>query len=107
MKPFLRAANRARLAPVGWVSEPAGTWAGRQVEVVFDPRRHQIVMVRNEPGDTTRPALAGEGFRRLAVDGQQEMWVRDHAAGTAHQAPGRVVPIEAQPQAVQIQGRGL
>ena len=35
--------------------------------VVFDPRQHQIVMVRNEPGDTTRAVLAGEGFRRLAV----------------------------------------
>jgi hypothetical protein len=80
MKPFLRATDRARLAPVGWVSEAAGTWAGRQVEVVFDPRQHQIVMVRNEPGDTTRAVLAGEGFRRLAVDGQQEMWVRNRAA---------------------------
>jgi hypothetical protein len=65
VKPFLRATNRARLAPVGWVAEPAGVWAGRQVEVVFDPRQHQIVMVRNEPGETTRAALAGEGFRRL------------------------------------------
>ena len=33
MKPFLRATDALRLAPVGW-SEPAGTWAGRQVEVV-------------------------------------------------------------------------
>ncbi len=31
MKPFLRATDRARLAPAGWVSEPAGVWAGRQV----------------------------------------------------------------------------
>jgi hypothetical protein len=80
VKPFLRATDRARLAPVGWVSEAAGTWAGRQVEVVFDPRQHQIVMVRNEPGDTTRAVLGGEGFRRLAVDGQQEMWVRNRSA---------------------------
>ena len=90
MKPFLRATDRARLAPVGWVSEAAGTWAGRQVEVVFDPRQHQIVMVLNEPGDTTRAVLAGEGFRRLAVDGQQEMWVRNRAAEGAQQTPGRV-----------------
>ena len=107
MKPFLRATNRARLAPVGWVSEPAGTWAGRQVEVVFDPRQHQIVMVRNEPGDTTRAVLAGDGFRRLAVDGQQEMWVRHRAAEAAQQPPGRVVSIEAKPKAAQAQGRGL
>jgi hypothetical protein len=107
MKPFLRATDRARLAPVGWVSEPAGLWAGRQVEVVFDPRQHQIVMVRNEPGDTTRAVLAGEGFRRLAVDGQQEMWVRSRADEAARPTPGRVVAIDAKPKAAQLQGRGL
>lgn len=106
MKPFFRATDRARLAPVGWASEPAGVWAGRQVEVVFDPRQHQIVMVRNEPGDTTRAALAGEGFRRLAVDGQQEMWMRDRA-GTAEQAHGRVVGNHSPPRAQQLEGRGL
>ena len=106
MKPFLRATDRARLAPVGWASEPAGVWAGRQVEVVFDPRQHQIVMVRNEPGDTTRAALAGEGFRRLAVDGQQEMWMRDRAAAV-EQADGRVVGNHAPARAQQLEGRGL
>lgn len=79
MKPFLRPTDRARLAPVGWVSEAAGVWAGRHVEVVFDPRQHQIVMVRDGAGDSTRAALAGEGFRRLAVDGKQEMWIRDRS----------------------------
>lgn len=108
MKPFLRAADRARLAPVGWVWEPAGVWAGRQVEVVFDPRQHQIVMVRNEPGNTTRAALAGEGYRRLAVDGQQEMWVR-HRGHAAEQTPTRVTDIRpvAMPKVVGIEGRGL
>ena len=106
MKPFLRATDRARLAPVGWVSEPAGVWAGRQVEVVYDPRQHQIVMVRNEPGDTTRATLAGEGFRRLAVDGQQEMWTRDRAS-VAEQAQERVAAIHTLPGRAQLGGRGL
>ena len=106
MKPFLRATDRARLAPAGWISEPAGLWAGREVEVVYDPRQHQVVMVRNEPGDATRVALAGEGFRRLAVDGQQEMWVRDRAT-VAEQLQGRVVSIPAKAKAAQLQGRGL
>jgi len=106
VKPFLRATDRARLAPVGWVSEPAGVWAGRQVEVVYDPRQHQIVMVRNEPGDTTRATLAGEGFRRLAVDGQQEMWMRDrgHAADQARERPAAV---HAMPGAAHLRARGL
>jgi hypothetical protein len=108
MKPFLRPTDRARLAPVGWVSEKAGVWAGRQVEVVFDPRQHQIIMVRDEPGDTTRAALAAEGFRRLAVDGRQEMWVRDRAAA-AEQTSARVTAIRPMTavKAVGIEGRGL
>jgi hypothetical protein len=108
MKPFLRPTDRARLAPVGWVSEPAGVWAGREVEVVFDPRQHQIVMVRNDPGDTTRAALASEGFRRLAVDGKQEMWLRDRTSA-AEQTWPRVAAIQptATPTAVGIEGHGL
>lgn len=108
MKPFLRPTDRARLAPVGWVSEPAGVWAGRQVEVVFDPRQHQIVMARNDPGDTTRAALAAEGFRRRAVDGRQEMWVRDRATD-AEQTPARVTAIAPRQTATVagIEGRGL
>ena len=80
MKPFLRPTSRARLAPVGWTSEPAGQWAGREVEVVYDPRQHQVVLCRNDPGDRTRAELAGAGYRRCASDGTQEMWVRDLAA---------------------------
>lgn len=106
MKPFLRATDRARLAPVGWVAEPAGMWAGRQVEVVFDPRQHQIVMVRNEPGETTRAALAGEGFRRLAVDGQQEMWMRDRSAAV-DQARTHAATIQTSPKVASHGGRGL
>ena len=106
MKPFLRATDRARLAPVGWASEPAGVWAGRQVEVVFDPRRHQVVMVRNEPGGTTRAAVAGGGVRRLTVDGQRGMWMRDRT-GAAEQAHGRVVGKHAPARSQQLEGRGL
>ena len=106
MKPFLRATDRARLAPVGWVSEPAGVWAGRQAEVVYDPRQHQIIMVRNEPGDTTRATLAGEGFRRLAVDGQQEMWMRDRGHA-ADQARERSAAVHAMPGAAHLRARGL
>ncbi|KAA0235924.1 MAG: hypothetical protein EDR02_01850 [Actinobacteria bacterium] len=108
MKPFLRPSGRARLAPAGWVSEPAGLWAGRQVEVVFDPNQHQIVMVRNDPGDITRAALAAEGFRRLAVDGRQEMWLRDRASA-AEQTSARVVAIgsKTRAKAAGIEGPGL
>lgn len=107
MRPFLRPTDRARLAPVGWISEPAGKWAGREVEVVFDPRQHQIVMVRDEPGDTTRAALAAEGFRRLAVDGRQEMWIRDRAAAEQPSAPVTAIEPMTAAKAAGIEGRGL
>jgi len=77
VKPFLRPTDRARLAPVGWSAEPAGIWGGKEVEVVFDPRRHQVLLARNDLGDKTRSEIAGDGFRRIASDGKQEMWVRD------------------------------
>ena len=82
MKPFLRPTDRARLAPVGWVSEPAGQWSGKEVEVVYDPHRHQVLLVRNDLGDPSRAAIADTGYRRVAVDGKQEIWVRDRVAAT-------------------------
>lgn len=108
MKPFLRPSDRARLAPVGWVAENTGVWAGREVEVVFDPRRHEIAIVRNDPGDTTRAALASGGYRRLAVDGRQEMWLRDRT-GAVEQSPERATAIEGSSTAkgAGTEGRGL
>lgn len=77
----MRPTDRARLAPVGWVAEPAGQWAGREVEIVYDPRRHDVVLVRSEPNDTARAGIAESGYRRIAVEGLQEMWVRDRVEG--------------------------
>ncbi|MCU0267296.1 MAG: hypothetical protein MUF83_01480 [Acidimicrobiales bacterium] len=79
MRPFLRPTDRGKLAPVGWVSEPAGQWAGREVEVVYDPGRHDVAFVRGDVTDEARAGFAEGGYRRVAVDGTSEMWVRDHA----------------------------
>jgi len=105
VKPFLRPTDRARLAPVGWVSESAGKWAGREVEVVYDPRQHQVVMLRNDPGDQTRAELAGAGFRRHAADGPQEMWVRDRSSAEA--LLDRAAEVQAKARAAGMGGRGL
>jgi len=106
VKPFLRPTSRARLAPVGWTSEPAGQWAGREVEVVYDPRQHQVVLCRNDPGDRTRAELAGAGYRRCASDGTQEMWVRDRSAEVTA-ALERETGQQHRPPAVAMEGRGL
>lgn len=105
MKPFLRPTSRARLAPVGWVSEPAGRWADREVEVVYDPRQHQVVLFRNEPNDQTRTELAGAGYRRYAADGHQEMWVRDKAS-QASALLDRAAATEVQ-RGMGMEARGL
>jgi hypothetical protein len=77
VRPFLRPVERGKLAPVGWVSEPAGQWGGREVDVVYDPRRHDVLLVRNDPGDHTRRRFADAGYRRMTPEGDSEMWVRD------------------------------
>lgn len=82
MKPFLRPTDRGQLAPVGWVAEPAGTWDGRSVDVVYDPRRHQILRVLNDVGDQTRASIGAAGYRRVATDGKQELWARDRVEAT-------------------------
>lgn len=106
MKPFLRPTSRARLAPVGWVSETAGQWAGREVDVVYDPRQHQVVLLRNEPGEGTRTELAGAGYRRYASDGKQEMWVRNKAS-QAEALLDRAAATEDQRRSAGVEARGL
>ena len=75
MEPFLRRTDRGQLAPVGWVSEPAGLWGDHQVDVVFDPHQHQVVMLRAAHPAALDHTLGERGFRRVAVDGQQQLWV--------------------------------
>jgi hypothetical protein len=62
------------------VSEPAGTWAGKEVDVVYDPRRHDVALVRHNVGEDVREGFRDVGYRRVAVDGDAEMWVRDRVA---------------------------
>jgi hypothetical protein len=101
VKPFMRPVDRGRLAPVGWVAQPAGLWGGKQVEVVYDPRRHQLVRTDSDIGDRTRVALGTAGFRRVASAGEQELWVRDRVAAARaaldktqeHHRPQRVAGL--------------
>lgn len=79
MKPFLRRCDQAPIAPVGWTAEPAGTWAGHEVEVVYDPRRHDLVRL-HFAGDRERAVLGTAGYRRVAEDEHQELWARDRVA---------------------------
>lgn len=83
MKPFLRRTNRGQFAPVGWVAEPFGRWGGHEVDVVYDPKRHELLRTGVGFGDKSRTALAQAGFRRMASDEQQELWIRQRRQTTA------------------------
>jgi len=106
MKPFLRATDRGQLAPVGWVSEPAGEWAGKEVDVVYDPRRHDVAFLRGDAGDEVRDGIRGIGYRRVSIDGTNEMWVRDRVA-VISAAMDRVEHQLAREQSVEIGGQSL
>ena len=66
--------------PPGMVAEPAGTWSGRHMEVVYDPRRHDVAFTRGEPTGTVTASLAATGWACQRSDGQAAMWVRDRLA---------------------------
>lgn len=97
MRPFMRRTDRGPLALAGWVAEPAGRWDGHDCNIVYDPRRHQLVRARGSLTTAMKVALAAAGFRCVARDepGRQELWARDRTAAT-HPALRRPGPA-AQP----------
>lgn len=65
--------------------EPAGLWAGKEVEAVYDPRRHDVMLLRGDPGDDARGGFRDVGYHRAVSDGTNEMWVRDRLVVIAMQ----------------------
>lgn len=99
MKPFLRPVDRGQLAPVGWEAEPAGLWKDQEVDVVYDPRRHRVLMVRGELEPGTETALRSEGWRRQNRAGENSLWVCDDIAlARERTAPGVVEIGQPGPQ---------
>ncbi len=80
MKPFLRPVDRGQLAPVGWEAEPAGLWKDQQVDVVYDPRRHRVLVVRGDLEPATEAALRDDGWNRQVHSGDNSLWVCDDIA---------------------------
>lgn len=91
--PFLHTPDDAAV-PAGWVSEPAGRWAGALTSVAYDPRRHTVLFSLNRLNDKARTGLQTDGWVWQAGDGQAELWIRDRLAAArnaldrASQAPG-------------------
>lgn len=83
MDPHLRPAppdgKSAAPCPPGHVAEPAGLWADRHMEVVYDPARHDVCIVRGRLGDTVSSGLQATGWQKARAAGGAQMWVRDRA----------------------------
>lgn|SRR5690554_845791 len=79
--PFLRPAlpegASGRPCPPGWVAEPIGRWDGIPKEVVYHPRRHDVLIVRGGPSPKVEQALPGAGWTRSHETDGARMWVRD------------------------------
>jgi transcriptional regulator with XRE-family HTH domain len=69
--------------PPGWVAEHFGRWQGREAEVVYNPRRHDVIVTNRVHlvGDQAT-SLEAIGFERHATAGRRELWVRDRTAAT-------------------------
>ncbi|MGH9223887.1 MAG: hypothetical protein ACRD2W_08915 [Acidimicrobiales bacterium] len=85
-EPFLRPAPAEGVpsppCPPGHDAELAGIWHGKPMEVVYDPRRHDVAFVRGAMSENVRQGLVSTGWRRQLTDGPNEMWTRDRSALT-------------------------
>jgi hypothetical protein len=84
--PYLRPAppegTPSPTCPQGWVAEPIGRWDGQFREVVYQPRRHDILIVRGPPSPKVEGALPGTGWAQAHATDGARMWVRDRLALT-------------------------
>jgi len=99
MRPVLAASTEDDIPP-GWVAERAEPWAGREVEVVYDPRRFEVAFTSWSDATVATGAFKAVGWQQRAVDGERGFWVRDRvvaaratlarfeqtAPGVAHEA---------------------
>lgn len=85
-EPYLRPAPPEGAPPLpcppGWSSEPAGIWDGRHQEVVYNPRRHDVVIARGPMSPGFEAALPGIGYAEARRGDEARMWVRDRFAMT-------------------------
>lgn len=66
--------------PDGHATHPAGIWMGEHMEVVYDPTRHDVALLREGVSVEVARGMRATGWERRLVDGRNEMWVRDRAA---------------------------
>lgn len=78
--PYLRWSEPGEVdgsVPDGWVAEAVGTWQRVQAEVVYDSRRHDVMICDGLGHGDTAAALYAAGWIRCAVEGRKSLWARD------------------------------
>lgn len=83
--------------PPGQLVEAAGVWGGEVMEVVYDPRHHDVVFVRGEVSAKIQSGLVDTGWEHRLTDGANQMWVRDRRA-LAHRRLQRAQPTHTVPR---------
>jgi hypothetical protein len=100
MNPYLRPLDSSAPIPVGWTVEPAGPWNGHEVEIVSNPARHDVMLVRGTAADDIDNSdLEHIGYQFVATDGQTWLWYRDRLAA-ARSNIGRAQGVAAVPTKV-------
>ena len=100
MDPYLRHAPPVDAppnpCPDGHEVQPAGLWNGSQMEVVYDPRQHDVLFLHGGTEDPDiHDGLARTGWSHAQSDGPTQMWIRDRAVAaqaalaSASSAPAR------------------
>lgn len=104
-EPYLRAAppegTSSQPCPPGWVAEPVGLWDGRHQEVVYHPRRHDVLIMRGPTSPAVQTALPGAGWSRTRETDGSVMWVRDRVQA----ARDALQRIEDRPSLARTLGR--
>lgn len=84
--PYLRPAPPEGAPPLrcpeGWAAEPAGLWHGTHMEIVYNPRRHDVVLVRGQLSPSAESALPSIGYIETNAADGVVMFVRDRSAVT-------------------------
>src|SRR3546814_19841378 len=82
LQPALPEGTPSPPCPPGWVAEPIGRWDGRPQEVVYQPRRHDILIVRGAPSPKIEGTLPDTGWTHAHTTHSARLWVRARGALT-------------------------
>lgn len=105
-EPLLRPGGSRGPIPPGWTVEAVGDWNGRDTEVVYNPRSHDVMVVQSSATEDREGDLTAQGWSYYGTDGYTVVWVRDRiaAARAALDRSAASSPPEVGPPAPEIGG---